>query len=46
VEERMRTDAVKSLNEHLGPNWGASSTQRCDTLDELAACSLALGLSA
>jgi len=46
VEERMRTDAVKSLNEHLGADWGTRITQRCDTLDELAACSLALGLSA
>jgi predicted ATPase/DNA-binding winged helix-turn-helix (wHTH) protein len=46
VEQRMRTDAVKSLDGHFGSDWKARVTQRSDALDELAACSLALGLSA
>jgi hypothetical protein len=46
VEQRMRTDAVKALDEHLGPDWGAAISRRTGALDELAACSLALGLSA
>jgi hypothetical protein len=46
VEQRMRAAAVQALEEHLGPNWGAETIRRDDALDELGACSLALGLSA
>lgn len=45
VEQRMRNDAVKALDEHLGPNWGARASHAAGPLNELAACSLALGLS-
>jgi predicted ATPase/DNA-binding winged helix-turn-helix (wHTH) protein len=46
VEQRMRTAALQALEEHLGPNWAAATSPRGDALDELGACSLALGLSA
>ncbi|MGC1456900.1 MAG: winged helix-turn-helix domain-containing protein [Steroidobacteraceae bacterium] len=46
VEKRMRADALKALAEHLGPQWDAAGAQSPGAVDELAACSLALGLSA
>jgi predicted ATPase/DNA-binding winged helix-turn-helix (wHTH) protein len=46
VEQRMRAAAVQALAEHLGPDWGAETPRCGDALDELGACSLALGLSA
>jgi hypothetical protein len=46
VEQHMRANAVQALEQHLGPHWGATGAQNADVLDELAACSLSLGLSA
>jgi predicted ATPase/DNA-binding winged helix-turn-helix (wHTH) protein len=46
VEQRMRVDAIQALAQQLGPNWAAETTPGAAALDELAACSLALGLSA
>jgi predicted ATPase/DNA-binding winged helix-turn-helix (wHTH) protein len=46
VEQHMRSLARKSLDAHFGADWGAKITGRTEVLDELAACSLALGLSA
>ncbi len=46
VEQRMRAQAVKDLEEHLGPQWDATGAPGAGALNELGACSLALGLSA
>jgi len=46
VAQRMRADAVKALNEQLGPGWESVGSTASWALDELSACSLALGLSA
>jgi predicted ATPase/DNA-binding winged helix-turn-helix (wHTH) protein len=46
VEQRMRAEALKALQEHLGKPWDAAGTAGLASGDELAACALALGLSA
>jgi predicted ATPase/DNA-binding winged helix-turn-helix (wHTH) protein len=46
VEQRMRADALKALEQQLGPDWDTTGTLGRGAVDELAACSLALGLSA
>ena len=44
AEERMRTVVMKMLDENLGAQWRESVQDSRDSLDESAACSLALGL--
>lgn len=46
VEQRMRTGAMEVLDAHFGPDWRTLKPAQRDALDERAACSLALGLSA
>ncbi len=46
VEQRMRADAVKALEQHLGAQWDAARAPDAAVVDERAACALALGLSA
>ncbi len=44
AEERMRTSVEMVLNERLGPAWRASAGDSLGPLDEVGACSVALGL--
>ncbi|MGH8136004.1 MAG: hypothetical protein ACRER4_06625, partial [Steroidobacteraceae bacterium] len=46
AEERMRSTVVSVLDEHLGLAWHASTGDPPGQLDEVTACSVALGLSA
>jgi predicted ATPase/DNA-binding winged helix-turn-helix (wHTH) protein len=46
AEEKMQSAVVNALNEILGQEWRAQVEQSCEQLDEVAACSLALGMSA
>jgi hypothetical protein len=46
VEQRMRADAIKALEQNLGPHWDAPNAPGPGAVDELAACALALGLCA
>ncbi len=46
AEERMRTAAVKVLDEKLGSQWRTTFDDSRGLADEAAACSLALGFSA
>jgi hypothetical protein len=46
VEERMRSAAVKVLDENLGSQWRTKFDDSRGLADEEAACSLALGFSA
>jgi tetratricopeptide (TPR) repeat protein len=43
AEEKMQSAVVSTLNERLGRDWRAHAEQSRDQLDEVAACSLALG---
>jgi hypothetical protein len=42
----MRADAIKALEQNLGPHWDAPNAPGPGAVDELAACALALGLCA
>ena len=44
--ERMHSAVAAVLNEHLGETWRAGTDRSREPLDEVTACSLALGLSA
>jgi predicted ATPase/DNA-binding winged helix-turn-helix (wHTH) protein len=46
VEERMRANVTKILDERLGHLWRAHAADSREQLDEAASCSLALGLRA
>jgi predicted ATPase/DNA-binding winged helix-turn-helix (wHTH) protein len=46
TEERMRASVAQILDERLGPQWRAATTDAREQWDEAAACSLALGLRA
>ncbi|MDB6090375.1 MAG: putative ATPase [Gammaproteobacteria bacterium] len=46
AEERMRTAVATVLTQHLGPAWHSATCDSREQLDEMAACSLALGLCA
>ena len=46
AEERMRTAALKALDENLGSQWRTTFDDSRGLADEQAACSLALGFSA
>jgi len=46
AEERMRTSVLRVLGERLGTEWRTGASGSRETLDEAAACALALGLSA
>jgi len=46
AEEKMQSAVLRALNEYVGPHWRASAEQRRERLDEVAACSLALGMLA
>jgi len=46
TEERMRTAVTAILDECLEPTWRTSATDAREQMDEVAACSLALGLRA
>ncbi|MGB5132814.1 MAG: winged helix-turn-helix domain-containing protein [Steroidobacteraceae bacterium] len=43
--ERMRTSVETVLERNLGPVWRAAAGNSAEPLDEVAACSLALGLN-
>ena len=45
AEERMRTAASAALDEQLGSAWRTAVTDPRERLDEVTACSLALGLT-
>ena len=44
AEEKMQSAVIRTLNECLGPQWRAAAAQPREQLDEVAACSLALGM--
>jgi predicted ATPase/DNA-binding winged helix-turn-helix (wHTH) protein len=46
TEEQMRTMVTKLLDQNLGSAWRRSATDAREHLDEVEACSLALGLRA
>jgi hypothetical protein len=46
TEEQMRTMVTKILDQNLGAAWRISATDAREHLDEVEACSLALGLRA
>ena len=46
AEERMRTSVEAILEKNVGPAWRSAAAQSPESLDEVAACSLALGLKA
>jgi predicted ATPase/DNA-binding winged helix-turn-helix (wHTH) protein len=46
AEEKMQSAVLRTLNECLGPHWRATAERYREQLDEVAACSLALGMLA